>query len=181
MKKHVRSTIFAGIAILAASGPIAAIVNAAEYCVVCSEPPAVYRCQSEGGASSPSTSQQLVCLQTLSRDGGHASCAVRRGMSPGQCDGPVRSVAATLGPPMPPPSAVGAASLVPNAGAVGAKPDAAAPPATVAEAARLAKAKTDAQFKKTGEKLDEQAKATGTALKKTWTCLASLFTRCGEE
>ena len=71
--------------LLLAAGSAVAPAVAEEFCVVCSEPPAVYRCQPE--AAGPGPSYQLLCLQTLARDGGHASCAVRRGVAPTACDG----------------------------------------------------------------------------------------------
>jgi hypothetical protein len=157
---------------------LSATAVAQDICVICSEPSAVYRCQLEAGAKA-APQNQLHCMQQLAKEGAHASCAVRRSLSGAACDGTLRIVAApaqsapaigeTIAPKAPNPSSTPASA--PNA----------EPPATVAEAARRAKAGTDAQFKQAQDQLRTSTEKTGGALKRSWDCIASFFKRCGSE
>lgn len=70
---------------------------AAEYCVQCIGPAAVYRCATEGQASAGADPRlQLICASEMSRIGGHESCSVLRKPS-SSCDGPLKTVAAPSG------------------------------------------------------------------------------------
>lgn len=162
--KH-RSPLFA----LAAVVSLPSIGWAQEYCVTCAEPNATYRCVLSGARPGLSQSLQVACLTALAKDGGHATCAVKRGATVFECDGPVKSVAigadaapgdaapvAVVPPPAPPP------------------PDPKAPPKTVLEAAQRAQKATDAEMRKAGD-------STASFFKQTLTCLGSLFTSCGEK
>lgn len=174
-----RSTLaMRGTAVLVLVVAQAVPARAQDICVICSEPSAVYRCQLDGGAKI-GPPQQLFCMQQLAQQGAHASCAVRRGVSGSACDGPMRIVTA---PPLPA-AASGEAALPRTSNTLSRPPTASTgdPPATVAEAARRAKAGTDAQFKKADEQWRASTEKTGGALKRGWDCVASFFKRCGNE
>jgi hypothetical protein len=145
-----------------------------EYCVACTEPGAVYRCVIEGARPGGQQPLQLLCAVAMTKEGGHASCGVRTG-SVFECDGPVRRV---------PWSAYNAAAGPPPEPAPAAVKDPNEPPRTVAEAIERANAKTAEQLREANEKVKNQAQALGQGLsdatRKTWQCLSSLFTRCGE-
>ena len=157
---------------------LSATALAQDICVICSEPSAVYRCQLEAGVKA-APQYQLHCMQQLAKEGAHASCAVRRNLSGADCDGTLRIVAApTQAAPAVgeaiaprPPTTSSAPASAPNA----------EPPATLAEAARRAKAGTDAQFKQAQDQLRTSTEKTGGALKRSWDCVASFFKRCGSE
>ena len=98
-----------------------------------------------------------------------------------ECKGPVTRVSgAGSEPPLGAPSAPSepARAAAPPAP----KPDTPGEPRTVVEAVKRANAATDEQLKKSAESLKRGTEATGSALangaKKTWDCLASLFSRC---
>jgi len=152
---------------------------AQEYCVVCSEPSALYRCVIDG-AQPGGQPLQMLCVTAMARAGGHGTCSVKRG-TVFDCDGPVRRVpwvassapAATMAQPGP--------SVAPaNSEPTKASPE--GPPETVVEMAKRANQQTADQMKKAGENLKEGAKSMGDAMsnatKKTWDCMTSLFTRC---
>ncbi len=150
-----------------------------EYCVACAEPKAVYRCVIDGARPGGQHPLQLLCAMTMAKEGGHASCGVHGG-TVFECDGPVRRVpwaSLNIGPEKAPEP--------PKAGAEH-KPaeETDEPPRTVAEMLERANAKTAEQLRQANEKVKTQAQAVGQGIgdagKKTWKCLSSLFTSCGE-
>jgi hypothetical protein len=155
---------------------VATGAHAQEYCVVCSEPRAVYRCVIDGAQPQGGQPLQMLCVTAMAKAGGHGACKVTRG-TVFDCDGPVKRVpwAASTAPAGAPPQRDGAA-VQPE----GPRPD--APPDTVVEMARRANEQTSEQMKKAGENISDGAKsvgeAVGNATKKTWDCMTSLFTRC---
>ena len=68
---------------------------AAEYCVTCAGPAAMYACAVEGDAADAPINprMQLLCIQELARQGGHETCSVPRS-APQPCPGVMRMVAA---------------------------------------------------------------------------------------
>lgn len=77
--------------ILAALGLIAwlaAPAGAAEYCVTCEGPPALYRCVIDGRPEGPGKDPRasLYCISEMARQGKHERCAVSRG-APFPCPG----------------------------------------------------------------------------------------------
>jgi hypothetical protein len=147
------------------------------------EPPALYRCVVDGAQPGGTQPLQMLCVTTIAKEGGHASCSVTR-RTVIECDGRVKHVAWTASdlsalqprrdtpvqstpPPEDPATANGST-----------------PPKTLAEAAKQANEKTAEQFKKSGDTIkqatDSVVGTIGTATGKTWRCLTSLFTRCGE-
>ncbi len=143
-------------------------VSGQEYCVVCSEPAAVYRCQIENVGPLQTQPLKLACISALARDGGHARCAVRGGTVL-DCDGPLKRVDVLGKPPAPGtnvPSEPYVVATKPKA-----EPDAAAAPQTVEDALRRA-AKT------TGESASQTGAALGKGVSKTWNCLTTFFKSC---
>jgi hypothetical protein len=179
---RVAKQIGAALAILA--GIQAGQAAAQEYCVSCSEPNALYRCVIEGAQPRGGQSLQMLCVTAMARDGGHATCSVKRG-TVFECDGAVKRVPwaalevptqqeGTAPQPWAPTTAArpeAAASPPPTAPAPGATSGPEAPPQTVLELAKRTNEKTAEQMKKAGDTVKE-------ATKKTWDCMWSLFTRC---
>jgi hypothetical protein len=145
-----------------------------EYCVACKEPPAVYRCVIEGARPGGRQPLQALCVEAMTKEGPHAACGVKGG-TVFDCDGPVRRV-----PWAAPNAAAKPAAEAPPAPAKA--PD--GPPRTVEEMVKRANPKTAEQPKEANEKAKSQPEALGRGLgeatRKTWQCLSSLFTRCGE-
>ena len=65
--------------------------EAQEYCVACSEPSAVYRCVIEGAQPRGGQSLQMLCVTTMAKQGGHATCSVKGG-TVFECNGAVKRV-----------------------------------------------------------------------------------------
>jgi len=163
--------------------------EAQEYCVSCSEPNALYRCVIEGAQPRGGQSLQMLCVTAMAKDGGHATCSVKRG-TVFECDGAVKRVpwaalnvpaqteaaapqpwAVEAAPPKPAPAAGPVPSAAAPAPAPATTPGPEAPPQTVLELAKRTNEKTTEQMKKAGDTVKE-------ATKKTWDCMLSLFTRC---
>jgi hypothetical protein len=140
---------------------------AQEYCVSCAEPAATYRCVLSGARPGLSQSLPVVCLTALAKDGRHASCAIKR-VTVFECDGPVKTVA--IGPDTGTGDAIPAVVVPPPAPP---PVDPKAPPKTMLEAAQRAQKSTDAEMRKASD-------ATSGFLRRTFTCLGSFFTKCGE-
>jgi hypothetical protein len=159
--------LLSGLALAATAGVHAGALAAQEYCVACTEPAAVYRCVVDGAKPGGSQPLQVLCITAMAKEGKHATCGVKGG-TVFDCDGPVKRVPwAAYNEPGP-----GQEPAAPAAAKSATKPadkDPNAPPQTVQEMARRA-----------NEKTAEQAKALGNATQKTWRCIASLFTRCGD-
>jgi hypothetical protein len=156
-------------AVVAAASP----ARAQEYCVACAEPNAVYRCVIENAQPGGTIPLQTLCLTAMSKAGGHASCAIKRG-TVFDCAGPIKRVPWTsnaddVGPAPPKPEA-----------AKGGDPK--EPPSTVQEMADRANKKTADDMKKAGDSVKEGAQNVGEgvskATKKTWECISSLFAKC---
>jgi hypothetical protein len=156
---------------------------AQEYCVACSEPNAVYRCVIDGAQPGGGQPLQMLCITTLAKQGGHGSCGVKRG-TVFDCDGAVKRIpwAALNAPQQPEPGLPWAGQTKPEPAAAAAPPPPASappptagapdvPPDTVLELAKRANEDTAKQLKKAGDSVKD-------ATKKSWDCVASLFTRC---
>ncbi len=141
-------------------------VASQEYCVSCAEPDATYRCAISGARPGLSQSLQVACITALAKDGQHATCTVKRGVTVFECDGPVKTIAIAPdapGVPVPPPTVVAPPIVQPA--------DPKEPAKTVLEAAQRAQKATDAELRKAGD-------ATAGFFKRTFTCVGSLFTKC---
>jgi hypothetical protein len=180
-------------------GAIAALVlgtsavKAAEYCVTCEGPAAMYACNIEGVADdAPADPRlQLRCVTELAKSGGHESCAVPRS-APKPCPGVMKLVVAPDGVGRPAATTDQSTEQVDdtqvagpesNSNDVDAGPE--QPPKTVEEMAQ----KTVAASKKglenageaikgTGDKVGEAGGSVAEAAQKTWNCVTSLFSDC---
>lgn len=168
------------------AGLAAPPARAQEYCVSCSDPPALYRCVIENAQPRGGQSLQMLCVTTMAKEGGHATCGVKRGTI-FDCDAPVKRIpwaaleqapAADAAPPQPPPPA--ARPQVQPATAPQPSPATDAPPQTMVDLAKQANEKTAEQVKKAGESVKQAGESVKNATKKTWDCVFSFFTRCGE-
>jgi hypothetical protein len=167
-----------GLVLGAAFCTLAGRAEAQEYCVACTGPPAVYRCIIEGARPGGSQPLQMLCITAMAKEGGHATCSVKGG-TVFDCTGPAKRVpwaaynAAPQKDPGPEPKA---ATPQPPA------QDPNQPPQTVEEMAKRANQNTAEQIKKANEGMKEQAESfgqkVGDTTKKTWRCIASLFTQC---
>src|SRR5262245_25771800 len=154
---------------------LAAGAEAQEYCVSCTEPPAVYRCVIDGARPGGRHPLQMLCILAMAKQGRHAACSVKGG-TVFDCDGPIKrvpwaayNVAAEPAPQAAPPPAPRPAPAE----------TADEPPRTVEEMVKRANEKTAEQLRQTNEKMKKQAEALGEATRKTWQCFSSFFTRCG--
>ena len=144
---------------------IVGVAAAQEYCVACTGPTAVYRCQivHAGPGQGQRQPLKLACVTALAKAGGHESCAVRDGTVM-DCAGPVRQVDVQGKPPAggPPDQAVHASAPAVAPGPGEAKPtepfvvpepkkaEETGPPQTVAEAVRRATKSTGETISNTG-------------------------------
>lgn len=170
---------------LSMSAGIATSAGAQEYCVACTGPDAVYRCVVDVGKPQQMP-LKLLCVSTLARTGGHATCAVRGG-TVFDCNGPIRRIGAatpSVGSPSAAGSAVttaaGAAAIATQGGAAPQRSDTAAPkpspvsavptqgPASAARASpQPSGQRPHKQSQQTVEQLAKQAaKSTSNTLKK---------------
>lgn len=151
--------------------------EAQEYCVACTGPPAVYRCVIDGAKPGGSQPLQVLCVSVMAKEGRHAACNVKGG-TVFDCNGPVKRV---------PWAAYNAAALPltkqePPPAQPAKEPS--QPPQTMEEMAKRTNEKGAEQLKTASDTVKEQAKSfgenVGDATKKTWRCVASLFTQCKE-
>ena len=186
---------------------LAGQASAQEYCVVCKDPEATYRCSLK--ATKPAGMPlKLLCITTMAREGGHGSCSVQGG-TVFDCRGPLKVVhvpgEASGKEPAPPPTearsqgredqgkAAATASQGPPPGGpaqaspIGAAPATKPPEKAAAEAARKPKREGSAQTveqlakevsKSSGQSLKKAGKAIESGSKKAWKCLSSLFQSC---
>jgi hypothetical protein len=161
-----------GLALLLALG--AGSAEGQEFCVTCSNPPSIYRCVIDGAQPRGGQSLQMLCVTAMAKEGGHATCSVKRG-TVFDCDGAVKRVPWTALEPLPqpevPPSRDALAAPPNPAAAAPSGPSPDATPQTMVDLAKQANEKTVEQMKKAGESVKQ-------ATKKTWECVVSLFTRC---
>lgn len=163
----------------------------AEYCVTCSGPAAMYACAiAHTQRDAPvDPRMQLLCIQELARQGGHDSCSVPRS-APQPCPGVMKTVAApSLLAPTGAEAAVNDGEPDPKIAKEAEPPAPGTPPRTVEELATrtLEASKTGLKkagdavagsAEKTGETVEQAGGAVGSAAKKTWRCLTSLFSEC---
>jgi hypothetical protein len=170
-------------------GPAAA----QEYCVACSEPNAVYRCIIDNAKPGGGQPLQMLCINTLAQQGGHATCGIKRG-TVFDCNGPVKHIPwVAVGTPEearpvqtappPPPKPEQSAGKEPTTGFAPApgpatKPGPDDPPQTVLELAKRANDQTLEQMKKAGDTVKKAGETVKDATKKSWDCMVSFFTKC---
>lgn len=152
--------------------------QASEYCVVCSDPAANYRCMTDDGRDSAGTDtrDKMLCAQELARSGGHESCTIDRQSTP-PCQGELRSVttkdlsipdtAATPVPSQPGPSKPEPTN----------SPSAPAAPAPEALPG-TAYTPTPQPPPDEAEPADSSTPDSKSGLGKAWDCMTSLFKQC---
>lgn len=126
---------------------------AQEYCVVCAQPQATYRCVIGDARLAGGQPLQAFCLSTLAKEGAHQGCRIKPG-TVFDCDGPIKRVATA-------PSTAGPSDQSQNK----------SPPATMDRVAKDVVRSSGEQAQKTSESI-------GGGAKKAWTCLLSFFTSC---
>jgi len=200
--------VFAGRCVaLACAGTLPSGALAAEYCVTCQGPPALYRCVVDGTEDGPGkdAGQSLSCISQMAAKGRHETCAVSRG-APFPCPGltaligkPNQLPALAAPPASAPPPPEHVATETPPAAApadgAAAGPDGGEParvPRTVEELAgqtfkssqqgvEAAGGLIGGTAKKAGEQIGNAGSAIGNAASATWTCITSLFSTCGSD
>lgn len=177
---------------------LSASAEAQEYCVTCLGPDATYRCLIGGEASPAARSSrgQFLCITELAKAGGHASCSAARGQAQ-PCPGETRTVMFSLGDPAaspleanaPHPNGAGAPPAVSMTPPPGELAPVALPPADQPPIAPPQETGTTAPEQpkpnmvedlanKTGKAVNDTGKAVGSAVKKSWDCMTSLFGDC---
>jgi hypothetical protein len=188
MAKGKRWPAVAALLLLAGTGPAAA----AEYCVTCEAPNALYRCVIQGTPDGAGTDPgaSLLCISEMAARGHHESCAVARG-APVPCPGLTAMVTqrsdmpAMASPPpgaIPPPAAAAEGMPPPPEGqenAASAPEEPAKVPRTMEELAGQTVKSSKENLEKAGQHIGNAGSAIGNAASKTWTCIMSLFSTCG--
>ena len=112
-------------AALVISAGMAGPARAAELCVSCTGPDAVYACQIEGAGTAVDPRLSLYCITELAKTGGHASCSVERAKA-APCEGEKKQLANPVSIPAenesPAPDAASAAETAEPVPAAPAKP-----------------------------------------------------------
>ena len=146
--------------------------SAQEYCVGCTGPDTLYRCVIDGARPGSAVSLQALCVTALAKEGQHGACSIRRGVGVIDCNGAVKHVAVpaegaapVVAAPLPDPKPV--------------QPD--SEPKTVAEMLQRAKEKSDKDWEKSSAQIKSNNEKVGSFFKKSWDCLASLFSKCKSE
>jgi hypothetical protein len=196
MKKFVPPLALAAIPLM---GPIAP-ASALDICISCNAPEAHYTCRLDlPGANPRDLRLQLLCITQIAQQGGHATCQADRA-SAEACQGAVKVVGAPAiedaAPAVSPPSPAPVAPPPPETKAPGKRssnetvvpktPDA---PKTVLEMVEKGAAGTGETLQNAGGAVKDAAQTTsgtfgkagaavGSAAKKTWKCLSSLFGDC---
>lgn len=179
----IRHTVLGGIAISCWAGG----AMAQDICVECSGPAARYNCSIKDAGRVQNVrgsgrAFEFVCLTELARAGKHDSCRISTGFT-GACIGEPREIDVTKtgddvvvgGTPQPSP-AVGTGVPPPAPGVGEAKKK--GPPETLEQLARETVAQSKQQLSEADEGLKKAGEAVGGALKKSWSCLTTLFKEC---
>lgn len=173
--------ITAGFAATLASGSAAA----QGVCVECKGPDQTYRCTIKDGEKvqnirGAGRATEYICMTEMARAGSHQSCRVSTSYA-GPCIGTAREIdLAKINLPAAP--ATGQAAPEGQAQAPGqpavAQPENNGPPKTLEELARNTVSKSKEQMAAADENMRKAGGAVEGTLKKTWNCVASLFSRC---
>ncbi len=179
------------LAALVAAAALAEQVPAAEFCVTCAGPEAVYRCTIAElpAAATTDPRAQLTCIKEMAMLGGHERCSISRATQ-GPCQGVAKSVA--LPPARVPADAPAGETAAPPAAAPAPVPQNAVQPLPATPGVTVVQKTVDppadgqepakSSLEKAGENVTEVAKKAGDAVggvaKKTWDCMASLFKDC---
>lgn len=176
-------------AILIAAGSAATFASgsaaAQGVCVECKGPDQTYRCTIKDGEKvqnirGAGRATEYICMTELARAGSHQSCRVSTSYA-GPCIGTAREIdLARINLPAAP--ATDQAAPEGQAQAAGqpaiAQPENTGPPKTLEELARNTVSKSKEQMAAADETMRKAGGAVEGTLKKTWNCVASLFSRC---
>lgn len=170
----------AGLAVFALYA-LVAYAEAQEYCVACTGPSAVYRCIIDGAKPGGKQPLQTLCVTAMTKEGQHTQCNVKGG-TVFDCNGPVKRVPwANYNAPG---KSATPESPRPQTATAPPPSDPNQPPKTVEEMAKRANQQTADQIRHTNENLKDNVESfgdkVGATTKKTWRCIASLFTQCNE-
>ncbi len=163
--------------------------SAQGVCVECKDPDQIYRCTIKDGDKvqnfrGAGRATEYVCMTELARSGSHQSCRVTTSYA-GPCIGVAQEIdLAKLSPTVAPPT--GQAAPDGQAQVQGQPSDARqppqpatnGPPKTLEELARNTVSKSKEQISAADETMRKAGGAVEGTLKKTWNCVASLFSRC---
>lgn len=147
---------------------------AQDLCVQCDGPSAMYRCSiadidKAGSFPGRGKAIEYVCLTQLARQGPHERCRVSHNHG-NVCLGDQRTVSWET-----PRDGQAPAAAVPPTKVERPTNE---PPRTLAEVARNTVEGSKQAVKKTGEQIEQAGDAVGGAMKKTWSCLITLFSAC---
>jgi hypothetical protein len=170
--------------------------HAAEVCVSCAEPAARYRCVLADGEGRPvnDAALQVLCIKELAARGQHARCSFDRTRANEPCDAPVAAVTLPAGLAANPSDSASAgpkSAAVPVPAPAVTRPAVAdkQPPKTMEELAKVTAEQSKADWQKAntqvketteaaGRQVEKAGTAVGSAVKKTWDCMASFFSKC---
>ena len=155
----------------------------------------MYRCALDGHnpSAAAEAGAQLLCVKELASRVGHKSCSIDR-VRTVPCEGELvlvhRPAGGAVSVTAPAGGTIAAPAEATETAAVPAPiPGLAAPPDTVEQFAKQAAEQSTKDWEKTkatlkegsqdaGKNLEKAGTAVGTAAKKSWDCVASLFARC---
>jgi hypothetical protein len=195
--KHTRgfAASFAGLGVLVAvlllglSSVAATSAKAAGFCVACSQPNAIYECvlpREIAGVDQPLAlrGMRMACIQGIAKSRNHGQCSVRKGVR-GACIGErvllsdiVETEALRVqaqqarekGEPVPPEAAASAEAE---------KARERGEPKTLVELTERTVEVTEKQIEKVGKTLEDAGGAATSFMRRSWTCVTSLFADCG--
>lgn len=158
---------------------------AQDICVECSGPDMTYRCTVKDAGRvqhirGSGKAIEFVCITELARAGSHKSCKVGTGYS-GPCIGHPREIdVSKAGEPVilgaqPPETGATLDGPARAAAEVQKKAD---QPETLEQLARETVTKSKEQWSQADNNMKKAGDAVGGAIKKSWHCLATLFTKC---
>jgi hypothetical protein len=184
------------IATAAVCGATAA--SGAEVCVSCAEPDARYRCVLTEGEGRPvaDAALQVLCIKELAARGQHARCTFDRTRANNPCEAPVAAISLPAGLAISPGDGTRAAPKLTTDPVPAPGPTVVAPvngekqpPKTMEELAKVTAEQSKADWNKTndqvkettqaaGRQVERAGSAVGSAVKKSWDCVASFFSKC---
>lgn len=153
--------------------------SAQEYCVACTGPVAVYRCAIDQAVPT-GMPLKMLCVSTMAREGGHATCAVRGG-TVFDCNGPVKRIdAKAAGQALNGPATTAASTMTsqPASGSSDAQPEGQAPAIQVKGPPKTVEELAKRMTKSSGESLGKAGSTIADTTTKAWECLKSFFKAC---
>jgi len=160
-------------------------VEAAEACVVCSEPAATYLCEAQAAPEHQSALNnsrliQFACIKNIAKAYGHGSCKANQLQSQ-TCNGQVvlvdlSDMARRLVKRVPAPLRPGHNPKFKDPAAQPNTPT--GEPKTVVELAKRTVQSSQRQLKNAGKAVQNAGKVVTDSAKQTWRCLTTFFQKC---